>query len=80
MSCVSRHNLTLMCVSRHNLTLSSGWRAQVKEFIGAILASVNTTDGWVGPGARWVPRGLSSTTLALITSDCGFMQQCRLAA
>ena len=30
---------------------------QVKEFIGAILASVNETDGWVGPGARPVVNG-----------------------
>eukprot|EP01050_Picozoa_sp_SAG11_P014404 SAG11_NODE_1772_length_4273_cov_3.739578_4_plen_87_part_00 len=29
----------------------------MKEFIGAILASVNTTDGWVGPGARPVNNG-----------------------
>ena len=30
---------------------------QVKEFIGAILASVNETDGWIGPGDRPVKDG-----------------------
>ena len=30
---------------------------QVKQYINAILASVNETDGWVGPGARPVVNG-----------------------